>query len=508
MVWLLILGALVALFLYDITQRKHTILRNFPIIGHFRYWFEAVGPELRQYIVTGNDQERPFSRDQRRWIYTSAKKTNSYFGFGTDNDLEGDPNTLIIKHATFPLSIPREGEDDYDPTWPLPCAKIIGAPRGRKHAFRPASLVNVSAMSFGSLSGPAIEAINSGCAESSCLHNTGEGGISVHHRHGGGLIYQMGTGYFGCRNPDGTFSLERLLETVASADVRLIEVKLSQGAKPGLGGVLPGVKVTPEIAAARGVDVGSDCISPNTHSAFSDVSSMLDFVERIADETGIPVGIKSAVGQPDFWVELASTIETTDRSVDFITVDGGEGGTGAAPLVYSDNVALPFKIAMSRVHRAFAERGLHEDIAFIGSGRLGFGHSALLALSLGCDMIGLARESMLAIGCIQAQVCHTSHCPTGVATQNAWLARGLDTTDKSKRLAQYMVALRKDLFCLAHSCGVPHPSLVTHDMLELLDESFGARSIDEVFDHRPEWGLPSAADQAFLRSNGSLTGVS
>lgn len=493
---ILVVIGLVAMAIYDVTQRKHTILRNFPIIGHFRYWFEAVGPELRQYIVTGNDQERPFSRDQRRWVYTTAKKANSYFGFGTDNDLEGDPHTLIVKHAPFPLRIPRAGESDYDPTWPIPCAKVVGGPRGRRHAFRPASVVNVSAMSFGSLSGPAIEALNRGCRESNCLHNTGEGGVSVHHRHGAGLIYQVGTGYFGCRDADGSFSLERMQETIASSDVKMIEIKLSQGAKPGLGGVLPGVKVTPEIAAARGVPLGVDCISPNTHSAFSDVSSMLDFVERIADATGIPVGIKSAVGQGAFWDELAEAIASSGRSVDFITIDGGEGGTGAAPLVYSDHVALPFKVAMSRVHRAFAERGLHEDITFIGSGRLGFPHSALLAMTLGCDMIGLAREPMLAIGCIQAQVCHTSHCPTGVATQNKWLARGLDPTDKAARLANYMTALRKELSQLARSCGQPHPALVTHDDLELLDDTFGSRSIAEVFDHRPEWGLPSEADRA------------
>jgi len=284
---------------------------------------------------------------------------------------------------------------------------------------------------------------------------------------------------------------------VASANVRAIELKLSQGAKPGLGGVLPAAKITPEIARIRGIPLGRDCLSPAAHSAFGDVSSMLDFIEQLAETTGLPVGIKSAVGDLGFWRDLAHAIERTGRAPDFVTIDGGEGGTGAAPLVFSDHVALPFKLGFSSVYRAFAERGVHEKVVFIGSGKLGFPEQALLALALGCDMINVAREAMLSIGCIQAQRCHTGHCPTGVATQNRWLVRGLDPTLKSARLANYLVTLRKDLTQLAHACGQVHPSLVPLDQIGIVEgpQTLSAR---EVFRYEAGWGLPPASDAAAL----------
>ncbi|NRA95170.1 MAG: FMN-binding glutamate synthase family protein, partial [Planctomycetes bacterium] len=350
--WVIGIGAfLLLVVVYDLFQRRHAILRNFPIIGHLRYILETVGPELRQYIVTNNDEERPFSRDQRRWVYASSKKENNYFGFGTDDDLELSANHLILKHASFPARPPAHD----DPLHLIPCAKILGGHRGRKKAFRPVSAFMVSAMSYGSLSATAVEAINRGCAAARCLHNTGEGGIASHHRHGGGLVYQLGTGYFGARADDGTFSMNRFIETVGSANVRVIEVKLSQGAKPGKGGVLPAAKVTAEIARIRGIPVGKDCLSPAHHAAFSDVSGLLDFVEELADRTGLPVGIKSAVGELALFEELAKEMETSGRGVDYIHVDGGEGGTGAAPLAFSDHVALPFKIGFTRAWRTFAE---------------------------------------------------------------------------------------------------------------------------------------------------------
>jgi len=325
---LVVAALVVAVAVYDVMQRRHAIRRNFPIIGNFRYLLETIGPELRQYIVTGNDEERPFSRDQRRWIYASAKRENNYFGFGTDDDLERMPNHLIIKHSAFPLLDRHPGEAGYDPEYRLPCAKVLGGARDRAKAFRPVSVVNVSAMSFGSLSGAAVEALNRGAALCGCLQNTGEGGVAPHHQHGGELVWQIGTGYFGCRDGDGQFDRARFLETVAANPIRAIEVKLSQGAKPGLGGVLPAAKVTAEIAAIRGIPVGRDCISPARHSAFHDVDGLLDFVEDLAEATGLPVGIKSAVGEIGFWGELAQRMAETGRAVDFITVDGGEGGTG------------------------------------------------------------------------------------------------------------------------------------------------------------------------------------
>jgi glutamate synthase domain-containing protein 2 len=502
-IWLwVILGliaALIVVAIYDVTQRSRAILRNFPVVGHLRYIFETIGPELRQYIVTGNAEERPFSRDQRRWVYASAKKQNSYFGFGTDNDLEQTQGYIIIRHSTFPLTTPVAGMPGYDPTYAVPCAKVMGGKRGRKRAFRPASIVNTSAMSYGSLSGPAIEAINRGVALAGAMQNTGEGGISDFHRHGGDLMWQIGTGYFGCRDADGRFSLERCLATVGSAPVKCIEIKLSQGAKPGLGGLLPAAKVTPEIARIRGVPVGKDVASPAAHSAFKDVSSMLDFIERLADATGLPVGIKSAVGEIGFWHELARQMRQSGRAPDFITIDGGEGGTGAAPLVFSDHVALPWKLGFSSVYRALAEEGVHEDLIFIGSGKLGFPENALLALSMGADLISVAREAMLAIGCIQAQQCHTGHCPTGVATQSKWLMRGLDPTSKAARLANYLTALRKDLLHLCHACAQPHPALVPLDSIDII-EGLVRRPAREVFGYQPEWGLPPDDDRAAVRA--------
>jgi glutamate synthase domain-containing protein 2 len=490
-----LLGFLVVVVIYDLTQKRHAILRNFPIVGHFRYWLEAVGPELRQYIVTSNDEERPFSRDQRRWVYASAKRENNYFGFGSDDDAEQRPNFIIIRHSAFPIHTPHKGEPGYQPTFPVPCARVLGGKRKRAKAFRPTSIVNTSAMSYGSLSGNAIEAINRGVALAGAMQNTGEGGISDYHRKGGDIIWQIGTGYFGCRDAHGRFSIERFLESVASAPVRAIEIKLSQGAKPGMGGLLPGKKVSPEIARIRGIEVGKDCVSPAGHTAFSDVSSMLDFIERIADATGLPVGIKSAVGDLGFWRQLGHDIRSTGRAPDFITIDGGEGGTGAAPLVFTDHVAMPFKLGFSEVYRALAEEGVQEDVVFIGSGKLGFPETGLLALALGCDLINVAREAMLAIGCIQAQRCHTDHCPTGVATQNKWLMRGLDPTLKSARLANYVTALRMELLQLSHACGVVHPTLVPVDQIDLVD-GLTTRNARDGFHYRAGWGVPPVDEVA------------
>ncbi|MGI9241879.1 MAG: glutamate synthase-related protein [Verrucomicrobiales bacterium] len=477
-----LLALLIVLGLYDVLQRGETIPRNFPVVGRLRALLQRLGPPLRQYIVSRNDEERPFSRDERRWIYTSAGKENSYFGFGTDNDLELEPNYVLIKHRAFPLDSPHPGKPGYDRDYRIPCAKVLGASRGRAKAFRPASVVNVSAMSFGSLGGRAVEALNRGCAIAGCLHNTGEGGISLHHLHGGELILQLGTAYFGSRGADGNFSMDQLKATVAqNPQVRAIEIKLSQGAKPALGGLLPAAKVTREIAEARGIPEGVDCASPARHSAFEDADSMLDFVEAIAGETGLPVGIKSAVGELEFWEELADLMADGGRGVDFMTIDGGEGGTGAGPLVFTDHVALPFKIGFSRVYGIFAERGLSDRVVWVGSAKLGLPANAFLAFAMGCDMVSVAREAMLSIGCIQAQECHTGHCPAGVATHHKWLVRGLDPTLKSARLANYVLALRKDLLQLSRACGVPHPGLVTPGDVEIIDGRLHSAPVDQVF---------------------------
>lgn len=468
----------------DLVQKKHALLRNFPVLGHARYLLETIGPELRQYIVTSNDEERPFSRDQRTWIYASAKGENNYFGFGTDNDVEHMQGHAYLKQRTFAGTLP----DLHDPQAPLPSAKVLGGPRGRAKAFRPASVVNISAMSFGSLSGAAITALNKGAALAGTLHNTGEGGLSPYHRNGGDLVLQIGTSYFGCRNEDGSFNIDKLKNVVAGAPVKAIEIKLSQGAKPGLGGMLPGAKVTPEIAEIRGIPLGEDCASPSRHTAFGDVDSMLDFVELLAAETGLPVGIKSAVGEMEFWQELATLMARGDRGVDFVTIDGGEGGTGAAPLTFSDSVSLPFRMGFSRVYGAFAERGLTDDLTFIASGKLGLPENAAVAFALGSDMINVARESMLSIGCIQAQKCHTDKCPTGIATQSPWLARGLDPTSKATRAAVYLRTLRKELMKVSAAVGVAHPALITATDIEIMNGDYEARTLAGVYGYKDGWG--------------------
>ena len=460
--WLWVLAVLVVLLAlvtaHDLIQKKHAVLRNFPIIGHLRYLLESFGPELRQYIVSDNDEERPFNRNRRRWVYATAKNENPYFGFGSDNrlDVEG---YLFFRHAGFPTGA--------EPVSDLACAKVMGAWRNRPGAFRPSSIVNISGMSYGSLSGPAVEALNRGSALARCLHNTGEGGISSHHRCGGDLVFQIGTGYFGARGDDGRFCMDAFMESVSSAPVKAIEVKLSQGAKPGLGGVLPAAKVTPAIAAARGVPVGVTVRSPDRHPEFDDMAGLVDFVERLADASGLPVGIKSAVGARSFWVELSWHMASTGRGPDFIAIDGGEGGTGAGPLTFTDHVALPFQAGFAEVYQTFVAAGLHRDVVFAGSGKLGFAPEAMAAMVMGVDLLNVGREAMMAVGCLQAQRCHTGHCPTGVATQSRWLTRGLDPKDKSVRLANYVAGLRAELSRLAQAMGSAHPSLVDPSGVEV-----------------------------------------
>ena len=362
--WLLVgIGVLiVVVVIYDLTQRQHTLLRNFPIIGHFRYLLEGVGPELRQYIVVDNDCGEA--------VQPRSAPVDLHGG-------EAAEHLLRVRHRQRPRGLARLSHHQavvvpVAGTAPgrsgistrqfrLPAAKVFGGARGRAHAFRLPSVVNISSMSYGSLGAKAIESLNRGAALAGCFQGTGEGGISPFHRHGGDLVWQIGTGYFGCRDAEGRFDLARFRDVIAAhPQIRMIEIKLSQGAKPGLGGLLPAAKVTREIAAMRGVPEGVDCWSPSTHSAFDDADGLLDFVELLATESGLPVGIKSAVGQLDLFRDLAVLMTAGGRGVDFVDVDGGEGGTGAGPLVFTDHVALPFKVGFSRVYRVFAEAGLHE----------------------------------------------------------------------------------------------------------------------------------------------------
>jgi len=465
-IFIFIGSILVIIFLHDIFQKKHAILRNFPIIGHLRFLIEAIGPEMRQYLVASDKEETPFNRNERAWIYSTSKKQKNTFGFGTTEQIYeiGYP---VIKHSTFP--IPEKSIKYYsDDHTLIPCSKIIGKSHNRTKSFRPKSVINISAMSFGSLGKNAIKALNKGAEIAGCFHNTGEGGVSPYHLLGGDIVWQIGTGYFGARDDNGDFSLDSFIETVKeNSSIKMVEIKLSQGAKPGKGGILPKEKVTKEIAKARKIPPGEACVSPNSHTAFSNIDGLLKFIEQLADASGLPIGIKSAVGDNDFWIELARKMKLQNIGPDFITIDGGEGGTGAAPLAFSDHVSLPFKIGFKRVYTIFQAEGLVDDITFIGSGKLGFPDRVVTAFAMGCDMVNVARESMLSIGCIQAQKCHTDHCPTGVATQNRYLQRGLNPDHKSVRFSEYIKGLRKEILQLSHACGYTHPCQFTGKDIEV-----------------------------------------
>ena len=459
-------GFLLLVFIHDMVQKKHAILRNFPVVGHLRYLLEKIGPELRQYWVANDKEEMPFTRAERSWVYATSKKQNNNFGFGS-SELMYDTGYPILKHSAFPT------RDKYDAhgsllTSSMPCAKLIGAAHNRKNSYRPESIVNISAMSFGSLGKNAVAALNLGAKEAHCYHNTGEGGISPYHKLGGDLVWQIGTGYFGARDAEGKFSMEVFKQAIENnPTVKMIEIKLSQGAKPGKGGILPKDKITEEISKIRGIPRDRDCISPNSHSEFTNVSELVEFIESLADISGLPVGIKSAVGESKFWEELATQMKATNQGPDFITIDGGEGGTGAAPLAFADHVSLPFKIGFKRVYTIFKNHDLINDIAWIGSSKLGFPDRAVVAFAMGCDLINIARESMLSIGCIQAQQCHTGHCPSGVATHNAWLIRGVDVPTKSKRATQFLKGLRKEILQLTYACGYTHPCQFTGQDIEI-----------------------------------------
>ena len=470
-IWVLILLLIVAI--RDIFfQRAHTISHNFPIVGHLRYWLESIGPEMRQYFVANNREELPFNRIERGWIYASAKRENNYEGFGTDRDIYAHQH-IFVKNRMMAYKIGTDHPNTFDKTF-VPCAKIMGAYNNRKRPYRPASVINVSAMSFGSLSAAAIASLNVGVGKAGAYHNTGEGGLSPYHQQGGDVIFHFGTGYFGVRSADGNFSMEKLKKLVADNPcIKAIEIKLSQGAKPGKGGVLPGAKITPEIAKIRGVEVGKDVLSPATHKAFDTVAELLLLIEDIAEQTGLPVGIKGVIGKLDQWEELADLMAKTGKGPDFITVDGGEGGTGAAPPSFADHVSLPWVYGFSSLYKMFVNRNLTNRIVFIGSGRLGFPAKAAMAFAMGVDVINVAREAMMSIGCIQAQVCHTNRCPSGVATQSKWLQGGIHVPLKSDRLAQYFKTFRKELLEITHAAGYEHPCQFTMDDIQVnVDDDF------------------------------------
>ncbi len=495
--WILFFILLVAV--WDIFfQKAHTIKHNFPVVGHLRYWLESIGPEMRQYFVANNREELPFNRIERGWIYASAKKENNYEGFGTDRDIFAHQH-MFVKNAMIGYEVPKDHPNLENPYF-LPCAKVMGEHHKRKKPYRPASIINISAMSFGSLSATAIKSMNQGAAKSHAFHNTGEGGLSPYHKQGADVVFHFGTGYFGVRNSEGGFSIEKLKILVdENPCIKAIEIKLSQGAKPGKGGVLPGVKITPEIAKIRGVEVGKDVLSPSTHKAFSSIPELVDLIEDIAQETGLPVGIKGAIGKLDQWKELALLMKKTNKGPDFITIDGGEGGTGAAPPSFADHVSLPWVYGFSCIYKIFKDQGLSEQIVFIGSGKLGFPAKAAMAFAMGADCINVAREAMMSIGCIQAQVCHTNRCPAGIATQSKWLQNGINVPLKSDRLAQYFKTFRKELLEITHAAGYEHPCQFTMNDIQVnVDDDYLSSDLSSVYGYEkqdvPFYGMQELYD--------------
>ncbi|MFT4521887.1 MAG: glutamate synthase domain-containing protein 2 [Bacteroidia bacterium] len=470
--WILIVLGLIAIR-DAFFNRHHAVSHNFPLIGHFRYLLEKIGPEFRQYLVANNREELPFNRSERAWIYASSKLQNNYQGFGTDQDIHSH-HYHFIKPDLFPFIMPPGHLNLFEKDF-VPCAKIIGEYNNRKRPFRPQSIINISAMSFGSLSSKAIESLNKGAQKAHCFHNTGEGGLSPYHSNGADVVFQFGTGYFGIRNDDGSFSLDKLEKLAENnAFVRAIEIKLSQGAKPGKGGVLPAAKITKQIAEIRHVPMGQDIISPSFHTAFSGVDGLLDLIEEIAERTGLPVGIKSAVGRTELWEHMADEMVKRGTGPDYIAIDGGEGGTGAAPPSFADHVSLPLFYAFSTVYKIFQKRGLTQRVVWFAGGKIGLPADAAKAFAMGADVIMVAREAMMSIGCIQAQVCHTNRCPSGVATQNKWLQAGINIPLKSDRFANYAKTFRKEILELAMASGYEHPCQwkMTDIELSISDSNF------------------------------------
>lgn len=441
-----LLAAVAYWYIKDITQQKHTILRNYPVIGHLRYFFESLGEYFRQYFFLGDREEMPFNRATRAWVYRLAKQEGGIVGFGSTYNIH-EPGALIFVNAPFPVL-----EEERCATPPL----MIGEGHCTK-PFLARSIVNISGMSYGAISRPAVRALSQGAATAGCWMDTGEGGLSPWHLEGGGdLIVQIGTAKYGVRDEQGRLSPDKIRELAAHEAVRAFEVKLSQGAKPGKGGVLPGGKVTEEIARIRGIPAGQDSISPNRHLDIANTNELLDFVMRVRELSGKPVGIKTAVGGWHFAHELCEAIlrRGLDSAPDFIVIDGGEGGTGAAPQALADHVALSIDEALPRVADALFAAGLKPRIRLVASGKIVTSARAAWALACGADFVNTARGFMFALGCIQALRCHTNTCPTGITTHDARLQRGLVVEDKATRVANYCTAMNKEIDMIAHACGL------------------------------------------------------
>ena len=458
--WPLIFLSLSLVGLYDLQQTQHAILRNYPIIGHLRFMLETIRPEIRQYFLESETEAAPFSRAQRSLVYARAKGQSDKRPFGTQLDTRANGYEWI-NHSMAPTVL---ASHDFR-------ISVGGAECKQPYSL---SLFNISAMSFGALSANAIMALNQGAKLGGFAHDTGEGSISRHHRtYGGDLIWEIGSGYFGCRDATGRFNAERFVENVRSPQVKMVEIKLSQGAKPGHGGVLPGPKVTEEIAEARGVQVGEDCVSPAAHSSFSTPLELLQFVQQLRTlSEGKPVGFKLCIGHPWEWFGIVKAMLESKILPDFIVVDGAEGGTGAAPLEFSDHMGMPMQEGLRLVHNTLVGAGLRQHIRLGASGKIVSAFDMARTLALGADWCNSARGFMFALGCIQAQTCHTGHCPTGVTTQDPKRQMALVVPSKAQRVQQFHAHTLEALQELMQASGLHAPSEITpHHIMRRLSET-------------------------------------
>ncbi|KHL69357.1 glutamate synthase [Pseudomonas flexibilis] len=443
----LLAGALSLLGLHDLLQTRHAVLRNYPVLGYIRYLVESIRPEIRQYLLEGDAEQLPFSRSQRSLVYARAKNEPADRPFGTQSDVY-QTGFEFISHSMLPAA--HGNPDDFRVT--------IGGPQCRQPYS--ASVFNISAMSFGSLSANAIRALNKGARLGNFAHDTGEGSISPYHReHGGDLIWELGSGYFGCRTEDGAFDPQRFAAQAQQPQVRMIEIKLSQGAKPGHGGILPQHKITAEIAAVRGIPRDRDCVSPARHSAFGTPIELLQFIARLRELSGgKPVGFKFCLGHPWEFMAIAKAMVVTGILPDFIVVDGKEGGTGAAPLEFSNHIGVPLREGLLFVHNTLVGLNLRDKIRIGASGKIISAFDIASVLAIGADWANSARGFMFAIGCIQSQSCHTNKCPTGVATQDPLRQRALVVPDKAQRVFNYHRNTLKALAEMLAAAGLSHPS--------------------------------------------------
>lgn len=470
------LGAMVIRAIYEFFfQKKSTLQRNFPILVHGRYILEEIGAPLRQYLFSGDTEEKPYNRTTRSWIYASSKGENNVIGFGSEAD-HNAPGTLHILPSMFPVNESHKGETVLPP--------IIG--KNRKFPYQPQSFFNISGMSFGALSANAVRALSQGAKMGNLYMSTGEGGLSPYHLEGGAdIVFQIGPAKFGIRTPEGKLDKEKLRKIVENPQVKMIEIKLAQGAKPGKGGVLPKEKITDEIAKIRAIPKGKDCHSPNSHEEFETVDELLEFVSWVQDFTGKPAGIKIVGGSYDQASELAKRMSETGKTPDFIIIDGSEGGSGAAPLALADYVGLPLREGLTQMDNALRRFGVRDQTVLIGSGKIADGGDVIKAMALGADMVNIARGFLISLGCIQAMRCHTNRCPTGIATQSKYLQRGLDPESKSVRVFNYATTLKKDVFMILHSCGLTHPKQITRDHITMVTSPGKTRLLSDLYPYPP-----------------------